>query len=188
MKRESFSQLFPPSKTLMSFANELSQFQKWPVLDAGCGDGRNAVALALRGKSVVCVDRDIDRLRVLSTTAPGYFASIKPPMSAVGQLYPICADLDQLNWPFSMGKFSAITCVHFLKIELLDLFWSALVVGGYLFIETFGGHGQNYLDLPKAGELHDLLSRQFDISFYRERKVGPIGYDAVSVKLLAQKR
>jgi SAM-dependent methyltransferase len=188
MKRESFSQLTLPSKTLMSFADELSQLQEWPVLDAGCGVGRNAVAVALSGLSVVCVDRDIDRLRFLSATAPRYIASIKPTQPAVGQLYPICADLDQLKWPFSISRFSAIVCVHFLRVELLDCFWSSLIAGGYLFIETFGGHGGNYVDLPKTGQLQDQLSRRFDIPFYRERKVGPAGFGAVSVKLLARKR
>jgi SAM-dependent methyltransferase len=189
MKRESFSQLTAPSKTLMSFVSELCQLPLLPILDAGCGLGRNAVALALSGLSVVCVDRDIERLRTLSATAPLYIASIKaPPLVVVGQLHPICIDLNRLYWPFSTNQFSAITCVHFLKIELFDCFWSALVPGGYLFIETFGGHGQNHLDLPKAGQLHDLLSGRFDISFYHENKVGPIGYDAVSVRLLAKKQ
>jgi SAM-dependent methyltransferase len=188
MKRPSNSQFEPPSKTLISFANELSQLPGKLVLDAGCGVGRNAVALALLGLSVVCVDRDVDRLRVLSATAPRYISSIKLPHSTLGQLFPICVDLDSSKWPFSMGQFSAIICVHFLKIDLLDLIWSALVVGGHLFIETFGGHGQNHLDLPKAGQLRDLLSSRFNISFYQEKKVGPIGYDAVSVKLLAQKQ
>jgi SAM-dependent methyltransferase len=172
----------------MSFMNELSQIQNKPILDAGCGVGRNAVALALRGLTVVCVDRDIHRLHVIRTLGPRYIDTVKPPYSAAGRLFPICADLDKPKWPFSKSQFSAITCVHFLKIELLDEFWSALVVGGYLFIETFGGHGQNHLDLPKAGQLRDLLSSRFNISFYQEKKVGPIGYDAVSVKLLAQKQ
>ena len=130
MKRDSFSQLTPPSKALMSCANELSRLHSWPILDAGCGAGRNAVALALTGLSVVCVDRDIDRLLALSDIAPRYIASIKPPRNVEGKLYPICADLDELQWPFSPSQFSAITCVHFLKIGLLDLFWSALVVSG----------------------------------------------------------
>jgi SAM-dependent methyltransferase len=188
MKRASISQLEQPSKTLMRFANELSSGSHKPVLDAGCGLGRNAVALALRGLTVVCADRDVGRLRVLSTTAPQYISSVKSPHSTVGQLFPVCADLDQTKWPFSTSRFSAITCVHFLKIELFDELWSALVEGGYLFIETFGGQGRNYLELPKAGQLRDLLSSRFNISFYEEKKVGPIGYDAVSVKLLAQKK
>lgn len=50
-----------------------------------------------------------------------------------------------------------------------------------------GAHGRNYLDLPKAGQLHDLISRDFHVAVYREKKVGPVGYDAVTVKLLAHK-
>lgn len=171
----------------MSFASQLTQLRERPALDAGCGIGRNAVALASLGLSVVCVDRDIDRLRTLSAVALRFVADSKPSSSNVGHLFPICAELSQSNWPFSANQFSTITCVHFLKIELLDIFWSALVAGGYLFIETFGGHGENYLDLPKAGQLRGLLSSWFNILFCREQKVGPIVYDAVSVKMLAQK-
>jgi SAM-dependent methyltransferase len=182
------SHLSSPSKSMMSFADELTRKPQWPALDAGCGFGRNAVALALRGLSVVCVDHDADRLRQLARIAPHCINDLKRPGSAVGQLHPICAELNSLRWPFPKNSFSAIICVHFIKIELLDLFRSSLVSGGHLFIETFGGHGQNYLDLPKAGQLHDLLSRHFNLPFYCERPVGPSGYGAVSAKLLAEKR
>ena len=40
-------------------------------------------------------------------------------------------------------------------------------------VETFGGQGENYLDLPKAGELRDQISSQFTVLRYRERHVGP---------------
>jgi SAM-dependent methyltransferase len=55
--------------------DELRSLSQWPVLDAGCGFGRNAVALALRGVSVVCIDRNAHRLGTLSRLAPGYIAS-----------------------------------------------------------------------------------------------------------------
>jgi SAM-dependent methyltransferase len=173
---------------MMNFADELTQKSKWPALDAGCGFGRNAVALALRGLSVVCVDPDAERLRKLGRIAPDCINALKRPGFAVGQLHPICVRLDSLRWPFPENCFSAIICVHFIKIELFDLFRSSLVSGGHLFIETFGGHGRNYLDLPKAGQLRDLLSEHFHLPFYRERPVGPSGYGAVSAKLLAQKK
>ena len=182
------SQLAPPSKTLMRFASELAQLRNYPALDVGCGTGRNAIALALLGIPVVCVDRDINRLRNLKENAPRRAERITLPHSSVGKIFPICANLDPSKWPFSQNRFSTIICVEFLNIELFNSFWSALFVGGYLFIETFGGHGQNHLDLPKANQLRDLLSNRFNILFYQERKVGPVGYDAVSVKLLAQKR
>jgi hypothetical protein len=75
----------------------------------------------------------------------------------------------------------------FLEFDLFDAFHSSLVLSGHLYIETFGGHGGNYLDLPKAGQLRDLLSRHFRLAFYRERAVGPPGCGAMSVKLLGKK-
>jgi hypothetical protein len=105
----------------------------------------------------------------------------------MGQLYPLLTNLNQSQWPFSQNCFGAIICVHFLDTDLFDACRSSLVTGGYLYIETFGGHGGNYVDLPKAGQLHDLLSRHFRLPFYRERAVGPVGCGAVSVKLLGQK-
>jgi SAM-dependent methyltransferase len=155
-KHDLISHLSSPSRSMMNFADELTQKSKWPALDAGCGFGRNAVALALRGLSVVCVDHDAERLRKLGRIAPDCINALKRPGFAVGQLHPICVRLDSLRWPFPENCFSAIICVHFIKIELFDLFRSSLVSGGHLFIETFGGHGRNYLDLPKAGQLRDL--------------------------------
>ena len=60
--------------------------------------------------------------------------------------------------------------------------------GGCLYIETFGNHGRNYFDLPKAGQIHDLLENRFHMVFYKERKAGPDGYDAVSAKVFARKK
>ena len=69
----------------------------------------------------------------------------------------------------------------------LTRFAASLVPSGHVYIETFGGHGGNYLDLPKAGQLRDWLSRHFRLVFYRERQAGPTDSGAVSVKLLAKK-
>jgi hypothetical protein len=44
---------------------------------------------------------------------------------------------------------------------LFPWFHSSLVPGGHLYIETVGGQGENYLELPAAGELHQLLSPLF---------------------------
>jgi SAM-dependent methyltransferase len=183
----SISHLGPPSKVLIDVVDELTGLPQYPVLDVGCGFGRNAVALALRGLSVVCVDQDLDRLRTLARLAPTYIAEYKQAKAGAGQLYPLLAKLNRLQWPFAPKCFGAIVCVHFLDVGLLDAVSASLVTGGRLYIETFGGHGGNYLDLPKAGQLRDLLSQHFNIAFCRERKVGPADSDAVSVKLLGKK-
>ena len=171
----------------MSIVDALTTLSQFSVLDAGCGLGRNAAALAAHGLSVVCADHNLDRLRTLLRLAPSHITELKRTEAMMGQLYPLLINLKHSQWPFSKNCFGAIICIHFLDTGLFDAFRSSLVTGGHLYIETFGGHGGNYLDLPKAGQLHGLLSRYFSLPFYRERGVGPAGCRAVSVKLLGQK-
>lgn len=182
------SGLGPASKTLISFAGEMKIIANMPVLDAGCGYGRNAAALAAAGISVVCADRDMERLSALVRLAPKQIAQLMPRKSGAGHLYPVRADLAPSLWTFGENCFAGIVCVHFLDVALFPTFQSSLMGGGFLYIETFGGHGGNYLDLPKAGHVRDLLQAGFDLLFYREKRVGPAGYDAVTVKLFARKR
>ena len=172
-----------PSKELLRCADKLSRTSRLPVLDAGCGLGRNSMALALQGFSVVCADSDVASLLSLR-----HWLDHERLPSGSGHLYPVCADLSALGWPFATNQFSAIVCVHFFKVELLSFFHASLHDGGHLYIETFGGHGGNYLDLPKAGQLRTELSPSFDFRFYHERAVGPADHGAVAVRLLAQKR
>ncbi len=67
-------------------------------------------------------------------------------------------------------------------------FERSLSPGGYLLLETVPGCGGNYQELPKTGALRSALENAFELEFYQERKVGPIGYDAVTVRVLAKKR
>ncbi len=185
---ENSSYFGPPSEELIRIAPEIKKHSNAPILDAGCGYGRNAIALAARGLSVLCVDQELERLNVLVRFAPKHIARLREPESESGHLYSVLAQLGPSHWPFRENCFGGIVCVHFLNVALFGAFQSSLVTGGYLYIETFGGHGGNYLDLPKAGQLHDLLRADFHLPFYRERKVGPEGHDAVAVKLIGRKR
>lgn len=186
MKRANTPHPGPPSKALIDVADELTGLPQYPALDVGCGFGRNAIALASLGLSVVCADRDWDRLNSLIR-----FASINNSLQQFecekGRLFPVLANLKHSQWPFSLNCFGVIICVHLLELDLFEAFHSSLVSGGHLYIETFGGHGGNYLDLPKAGQLRDLLSRHFHLEVYREKPVGPPEAGAVSVKLLGRK-
>ncbi len=119
--RKRISNLGPASKTLLSFVGELTTHSKSPLLDAGCGYGRNAVALASHSLSVVCVDQKLERLIALVRLAPKHIADLKEPRCEAGQLYPVLADLDPSRWPFGENCFAGIICVHFLNVGLSDL-------------------------------------------------------------------
>ena len=105
--------------------------------------------------------------------------------------------LDLINdpWPFEDESLGAIINVHFFHRRLIGFFLRSLKIGGYLFIETIGGHGENYFDLPPYGFIKAQLADAFDIRFLKEKKVEPlqsntsiVQNNSSTVKLLAIKQ
>jgi SAM-dependent methyltransferase len=149
-----------------------------PILDAPCGFGRNAFALADHGYGVIAVDNDVARLTTLKQSASS---------RAKGRVVVICGDLVRDRLPFGESSFSAIICVHYPVQRIISDLKAALKRGGHLYIETFQGHGKNYLELPKAGEILNAL-QNWEMLIYNERSVGPPGEQAVRVEVLARKK
>jgi SAM-dependent methyltransferase len=147
-----------------------------PILDVACGSGRNAQALSRLDATVICVDKDLTRLR-------SYEALISSE-----KLKPCQLDLERESWPFGKATVGGIINVHFLLPSLFSSFKASLFADGFLLIETVPGCGGNYLQLPRAGELRSSFADDFDFLFYRERKVGPPSCDAVTVQLVARRR
>lgn len=177
-----------PSKTLARFADQIASFDKALVVDAPCGYGRNAVALAAHGCTVIAIDKDRKRLAVLDEIKARCVAERTPDGVSSGQILTLCADLTAAGWPIAHSSVSAIICVHYLMINLIPTLVSSIRKGGYLYIETFGGQGENFRELPKAKQLSQLLSGYVDFQYYKERKVGPAEVDSVGVTLFAQRR
>jgi hypothetical protein len=96
-------------------------------------------------------------------------------------------DLVKDRWPFAANFAGGIINVHFLLPVLFPFFERSLSSGGYILVETIPGCGGNYLELPKAGGVRFAFEKNFQIEWYKERKVGPHGYDAVTVQMLARK-
>lgn len=178
---------FSPSKTLSRFAEQIASCGKGPVLDAPCGYGRNALALAARGCTVIGVDIDRRRLAAVNAVKKDYIAEHSPNEVRTGKVLSVCADLTADGWPIAPSSISAIICVHFAMIDLIPRFLFSLHAGGCLYIETFGGQGQNYRDLPRAQQLRQLLSRHVQFEYYKERRVGPPESDRVTVTLFAKR-
>ena len=44
------------------------------------------------------------------------------------------------------------------------------------------------MEVPKAGAVRSAFERAFDIEFYKERVVGPCGYNSTTVQMIAKKR
>jgi SAM-dependent methyltransferase len=143
------------------------------------------MALAARGYDVVAVDRDIDRLRVVENSAANILES--DPSNVCGRVSSVCADLSTDRLPFAKSSFSAVICVHYPVQTIISDLDAAVQKGGHFYIETFGGQGQNYLELPKAGEIRAALAG-YDFHFYKERPAGPHSQNSVAVTAFGRKR
>jgi SAM-dependent methyltransferase len=172
-----------PSTTMLRLLNGITFSNNATALDAPCGFGRNAIALAAQGLAVVGADKDCSRLTSLKRAV----VELKSSKQTHSPILPVCVDLSANGWPFLESSFSAVVCVHYPAQEIIENLKASLREGGYIYIETFGGQGGNYLQLPKAGELRAALVG-YDLLFYKERSVGPTAFNSVVVVVLAQKR
>jgi SAM-dependent methyltransferase len=177
-----------PSKTLVKFGDHIASLGEGPIIDAPCGYGRNAVELAARGCTVIAIDKDLRKLSILDQLRDSYIEERASTDVSPGKIFTVCADLTIEGWPMGPSSVSAIVCVHFAMLDLIPSFIASLRTGGHLYVETFGGQGQNFRDLPKAGQLRELLSKYVEFRYYKEQKVGPPEIDSVSAVLLAKRR
>ena len=147
-----------------------------PILDVACGSGRNAFFLSSLGATVICMDRELTRLReyLAQNASTGIIAQ----------------QIDLINdpWPFTSASVGGIVNVHFTCPALFPFFGSSLSPNGYLLLETVPGCGGNYMELPKKGQLKAALEGFFSFEMYKERPVGHPERNAVTVKLVARRR
>jgi SAM-dependent methyltransferase len=174
-----------PSSTLLKFIGEIA-YPGARALDLACGFGRNAIVMAAHGSDVICADRNLVRLRHLDTTKAVLLEQV-PNDVTPGRIATVCADLTADRWPFEASSFDAIVIVHFVRLELFPFLIPTLQVGGHLYFETFGGHGQNHLDLPRPGEVKAALGVNFSLRYYKERVASRQHPQAVTAKVLARK-
>jgi hypothetical protein len=142
--------------------------------------------LAAHGCDVLCVDRDIDRLRHLEMTKDALLRT-SPVRRCVGRVATLCANVSTAKWPFSPTSFDLIIVVHLPFTNLLPALYFSLRTGGHLFLETFGGHGGNYVDLPAMGEIRAALKGNYDIIYYSEKPASRRHSESVSLKAVARK-
>ncbi len=171
-----------PSKLMAKFAEEIALNANGPIVDVACGYGRNAVCVASYGAPVVCIDINNVALDFIKSSEDSLLAKLNHKITTI--------NLDLINdqWPFEDESLGAIINIHFYHSKMIDLFLRTLKIGGYLFIETIDGHGGNYHDLPPHGFIKAKLADAFDIRYYIEKKVGPLQFNASTVKLLATKQ
>jgi len=171
------------SLLVRQFASKMAEAAaEKPILDVACGSGRNAIFLSQFGCRIICIDKNLTELRKRATSEM-QTSSAKKQLLELLQL-----DLLLEEWPFAEGSVGGIVNTHFFLPTLFPLFESSLSPGGYLIFESVPGCGGNYLELPPAGYVRSLLDWGFELELYQERKVGPVGRDAVTTLSVARRK
>ena len=152
-----------------------------PILDAPCGYGRHALSLQELGCRITCVD--------ISDTALKQLACMNGESARTKQRYLelIKADLVSGDWPFDEAQFSGAVNVHFYESKLITNIAYSLASGGLLYVETIANKKGNFVQLPKAGEIQNLLADTFDFLLLKESHAGPTNSGKATVRMLARK-
>jgi ubiquinone/menaquinone biosynthesis C-methylase UbiE len=128
------------------------------LLDAGCGCGKYALPLRMRGFDVVAMDVSLDALKMAGERS----------MHRNLDVGLLAANVYQM--PFSDGSFDVIWCYGVLQhlllkereLALLE-FWRILREGGLLFIEVFGDEDMRYGGCEVE---HNTFSRENGIVYH----------------------
>jgi len=110
-----------------------------PVLDLACGNGRNAVFLALRGFDAIGCDvleSALDRTRALAR-------------SSGVRVGTWLVDLERDERPLAQGAFGAIVVLNYLHRPLAGSIRDAVVPGGVVVYETFTTEQRRLFGKPR---------------------------------------
>lgn len=175
-----FGRHLEPSNVMLQVAGGFLDSTAGRILDMGCGYGRNAIALAERGHHVVAADNDFERLKALQEAKSCLIRKN-------GSISCVKANLSSSNWPFEPNSFLGIISVHFPDYRAIRFVDQFLQKNGWLYFDSVGAQGKNYLQLPEQGWMKSVLQENFDFQHYEERHAGPGGQNAVAVRLLAKR-
>lgn len=140
--------------------------------DLGCGHGRHLPLLARQGFTVFALDIDDAALR----------AARKRCRAAL----PVQCDLRQ-GMPFKGGRLGLALAVHVPLLALVPILAEALALGGLAILESVGGYGENWRELPRRGALRRKLRGHFTILNLEEHPVGPPSKQTVTVRAFIQR-
>jgi tellurite methyltransferase len=160
----------------------LARIPRGVALDVAAGRGRNSLALARVGMTVVAVDFSAEAMRLLAATA----------RDARVAIWPVVANLDTFH--LKDESFDAIVNINFLDRALFPKFERALRPGGLLIADTFLidqaaiGHPRDPRFLLGHGEL-SAIAGSLEVEEYREGLVTyPNGERAFRASMVARRR
>jgi tellurite methyltransferase len=137
-----------------------------PVLDLGCGEGRNALHFARQGRNVEAVDSSkaaLERLKLAS---------------AEGGISVDCIQADIRRYPLKSQAYSIIIMSNVLSFlpeedacQVVQHSKSALKSGGILYIQTFSKDEPSYAQSTEKKDLGEIVSGQDYPTFWTKQQL-----------------
>jgi SAM-dependent methyltransferase len=175
-----------PAKALLLFSEMLGLHGPLKVLDAGTGNGRNALYLAERGCDVTALDfSDLVLKEALRRTTE---AGLSDKVAVVKHSLPERTPFPESSFDFVLDAY--VSC-HFLRNDIWEQFWSEMgritKPGGHLLSIVFSLEDEYYRQLLKDSpdgslvcdpangiwkrlysdqEIRKLLVRKFDLEYF----------------------
>ena len=142
-----------PDDLVTAFSDRIvAESPEGSVLDLACGDGRNGLSLAAKGRSVVLADRSEEALSKAEEAARGLQEKVT--------IWRVDLERPGEN-PLAEKEYSAILVFRYLHRPLMPCIKKALKTGGFLVYSTYTleqarfGKPRNPDFLLKPGELMD---------------------------------
>lgn len=147
------------------------------VLDVPCGTGRHSLYLGRLGHHVTVVD--VDEALVQATVARLQASQVECTGIVADATMPL---------PFEPAIFDIAIITDFVDEHLLGSIGNVIRTGGHLIYESYLAQGGNWLQLLPPGRSAEILEPMFEILRSEKREVGPSGFEAESIKILARRR
>jgi SAM-dependent methyltransferase len=140
-----------PSKFIVDFIHKYKPSRDSPILDVGCGYGRNSMYLAELGYEVIAID--IDDKSLNDNWNIGF-----------SNIHKVQIDVNDAI-PFEDDSFGAIIVVHFYCKDLFKKLRNLVRKNGFIVYESVSSHGNNWKDLSVENEIVNELGDQYKILF-----------------------
>ena len=163
-----------PSAFITQHSEFIAAHLHGPIADVACGSGRNLLPFLDGKQSIDCYDIRTDCLDPHITAAAG------------GRLTHHPTDLLG-GFHLPRGKYGLVLLVHFYAPSVLGEVVQALKPGGFLLIETIDDRGGNHHQLPRMGEVFEILAPSVSV-LACQAKLAASTVSRQIVKLIGRRR
>jgi len=162
-----------PSAFIAKHAQLIASRITGPIADVACGSGRNLLPFLHSGQRIDCYDICPDCIDPYIVQACGQ------------HLRWYETNLLNANFSLPPAEYSLVFLVHFYNARVVSQIVQTIKPGGLLVLETIDDRRSNYIELPQAGEIFQLITPLRILSCVA-KPAGPRS-DRQVIKLLAQR-